>query len=125
MRFTSKHQILPPFRLDQCRRAATGRAEGGPLAAGYEISVAKPRGLPDLPPPRETRVLRGRKCQKRRFSSKRGLAAFMAMEGLNAGAGREAVDMTRWAELVSLISDQPHRRLSMNRLLSAPHIPQR
>jgi hypothetical protein len=27
---------------------------------GYEISVAKPLGLPDLPPPRETRVLHGR-----------------------------------------------------------------
>ena len=55
-------------------------------------------------------------CRKQCCSSERGLAAFMAMEGLNAGAGKEALDMTRWAELVSLISDRLHRRLSINSL---------
>ena len=91
---------------------------------GYEISVAKPRGLRALPLPHETRVLDARECRKQRCSSERGLVAFMAMEGLNAGAGKEALDMIRWAEPVSLISDQLHR-LSMNPHLLAPHIPQR
>src|SRR5262245_11256127 len=54
-----------------------------------------------------------------------GLSASMAMEGLNAGAGSEVLDMTRRAELVFPISDRLHRGLSMNPLLSVPDILQR